>query len=108
MIFGYKHDILPFSSLKMLLFFTEGLGLKTLTRYIHTLVKYNFSKEQNFALRDTINSKRYTEQTCACIKIGFQFHTPSEKENILSETKICKHHAFRQKSQFFGIFKKSM
>ena len=43
---------------------------------------------------------------------GFQFHTPSKKENILSEKKNVwvKFHVLldTEKSQLYGIFKKSM
>ena len=41
--------------------------------------------------------------------IGFQSHTPSKKQNILSEKKNwVKNHVFNQKTQFSGIFKKSI
>ena len=42
--------------------------------------------------------------------IGFQFHTPSKKEKISSEKKhfLVKNHVFNQKSQFSGIFKRSI
>ena len=47
-------------------------------------------------------------------EIGFQFHTPGKKENILSKKKkqkknqLVKTHVTRQKSQTYGIFKNSM
>ena len=41
--------------------------------------------------------------------IGFQFHTPGTKENILVEKLfLLKNHIFNQKSQISGIFKKSV
>ena len=41
-------------------------------------------------------------------EIDFQFHTPSKKENILSENIGVKNHVSSQKSQISGIFKKSI
>ena len=41
-------------------------------------------------------------------KNGFQFDTPSKKENIFNENYFVKNHVFGQKSQISGIFKKSI
>ena len=42
------------------------------------------------------------------LEIGFQFHIPSKRENILSDFFLVKNRVFSQKSQISGILKKSI